>query len=285
MSKQTILEAHNWASSFLAEHGREKNAARLLLQHELQLNYSELMMRMHEEMPSDHFKRFAEMVKQHAQSVPVQYIMGVEYFYGRAFQVNRSVLIPRPETEELVVGAKRRIEKIFGNIQNIRLADIGTGSGIIAITMKKECPSIEVTATDISEDALQTAKQNAELNDATIDFRLGDLTEPLSGQKWDVILSNPPYIAEDEKKEMSDVVLEHEPHIALFAEENGLILYRKICEKLPNLMNRPALIGFEIGYKQGQAVAELLQNAFHDGKVEIVKDINGKDRIVFCSLT
>ena len=123
------------------------------------------------------------------------------------------------------------MQQLFGN-KEVKLADIGTGSGAIAITMKKEWPNAQVTATDISSAALNGEK-NAKSLEAQIDFRLGDLTEPIEQEKWDIVLSNPPYIAFDEAQEMSEVVLDHEPHTALFAEEEGLILYRKLAENLP----------------------------------------------------
>ncbi len=281
----TVFEVLQRASSFLSANGREETAARLLIQNVLQTNYSGLMMRMQEQMPNEQIAVLEEMLQMHARGVPVQYIIGVEEFYGREFQVDQSVLIPRPETEELIVGAMERMKKLFGKESSLKLADIGTGSGAIAVTMKLEWPDAAVTATDISQAALATAGKNAEQLQATIDFRLGDLTEPIAQQKWDVVLSNPPYIAFQEAAEMSDVVLEHEPHTALFAEEDGLILYRKLAEQLPALMNRPALIGVEIGYTQGRAVAGFFQQYFPNALIEIVKDINGKDRIVFCEIS
>ena len=280
---KTIFEALNGASSFLVNRGRDENAARLLLQHILQTNYSGLMMRAHDELSPEQFLTFKQMVEQHADGRPVQYITGVEEFYGREFIVDESVLIPRPETEELIVCTLAHCQKLFGN-QEVKLADIGTGSGTIAITMKKEWPNAHVTATDISQAALATAKKNAQRLQAQIDFRLGDLTEPIEHEKWDIVLSNPPYIAFDEAQEMSEVVLDHEPHTALFAEEQGLILYRKLAENLPKMMNTPAFIAVEIGYKQGQAVKEMFEKAFPQGQVDIVKDINNKDRIIFCKI-
>lgn len=280
---KTVLEALNGASSFLTGKGRDENAARLLLQHVLRTNYSGLMMRAHDELSNEQLELFLSYVEEHAKGRPVQYITGREEFYGREFLVNESVLIPRPETEELVVCAMDHCRQLFGNRQ-VKLADIGTGSGAIAITMKKEMPQAQVTATDISPAALQTAKKNAEALQAEIDFRLGDLTEPIHMEKWDVVLSNPPYIAFDEKSEMSEVVLDHEPHSALFAEEEGLILYRKLAESLPKLMNKPGFIAVEIGYKQGTAVKRLFEQAFPQAVVEVVKDINGKNRIVFCKI-
>lgn len=281
---KTVVEALNGASSFLTGKGRDENAARLLLQDVLQTNYSGLMMRAHDELSEEQLKLFQAYVEDHAKGRPVQYITGTEEFYGRVFHVDESVLIPRPETEELIVCTLNRCRGLFGN-RLLKLADIGTGSGAIAVTMKKELPQAQVTATDISPAALQTAKKNAENLQADIDFRLGDLTEPIKSEKWDVVLSNPPYIALEEKKEMSEVVLDHEPHSALFAEEEGLILYRRLAENLPKLMNIPGFIAVEIGYKQGPAVKKMFEQAFPAAAVEVVKDINGKNRIVFCEIT
>lgn len=283
MKHKTVFEALRWASSFLTEHGRDENAARLLLQHLYETNYTGIVMRMHEEISQEKLILFERMTKEHAKGKPIQYITGVEEFYGRTFQVDESVLIPRPETEELIEGALIRMKKIFGE-KPVKLADIGTGSGIIAITMKLEWPSAMVTATDISPEALQTAKKNAQHQKANIDFRQGDLTEPIADEKWDVILSNPPYIAYSEADQMSDVVLQHEPHLALFAEDDGLLIYKRLAKALPNLLNAPALIGLEIGYTQGEAVAKLFQGSFPQAKIEIVKDINKKDRMIFCEI-
>lgn len=281
----TTYEALSWASSFLEEKGREGNAARLLLQHVLQTNYSGLMMRMQEPVAETEKQQFEQFIQAHVEGKPVQYITGVEEFYGRTFAVDESVLIPRPETEELIVGTIERMTKLFGRGAKVALADIGTGSSAIATTMKLEWPAALVTATDLSVVALETAKKNAESLQADITFLLGDLTAPIADARWDVVLSNPPYIAFDEMNEMSDVVLEHEPHSALFAAEDGLILYRKLAEQLPVLMNRPSLIGLEIGYKQGPAVAAMFTEQFPSARVEVVQDINGKDRLVFCELT
>ncbi len=280
---KTVIEALNGASSFLTGKGRDENAARLLLQYILRTNYSGLMMRAHDVLSEEQLELFQSYVEEHAKGRPVQYITGREEFYGHEFLVDESVLIPRPETEELIVCATDHCRQLFGD-RPIKLVDIGTGSGAIAVTMKKEVPQAQVTATDISSAALQTAEKNAERLQADIDFRLGDLTEPINMEKWDVVLSNPPYIAYEEQAEMSEVVLNHEPHSALFAEEDGLILYRKLAENLPNLMNKPGFIAVEIGYRQGTAVKKLFQQAFPQALVEVVKDINGKNRIVFCKI-
>lgn len=278
-----VFEALKWASSFLEDNNREAHAARLLLQHVLKIEYTQLMLKMQEPLTDEQQLQFKQLVEQHCAGTPVQYLIGQEEFYGRSFEVTPDVLIPRPETEELVYTTLNKVPSLFSS-KSLKFADIGTGSGAIAISMKKECPELNVTATDLSEAALEVARRNAVTNEADIRFLQGDLTKPLSDEKFDIILSNPPYIAYDEAKDMEDVVLEHEPHSALFADENGLKLYRELCEQLPSIMNKPGLIGFEIGYQQGEAVENLLKMHFPNGKVEVLKDLFGQNRMVFCEI-
>lgn len=277
------MEALDWASSFLVDNGREETAARIVMQHVLGTTYSAVMLHLQDTLTFEQSERFEKLIEEHASGRPVQYCIGSEEFYGRTFIVDESVLIPRPETEELVLATTNRIGQLFEN-KTLKLADIGTGSGAIAISMKLECPELTVVATDVSVAALATAQKNAQLLAADIDFRLGDLTAPLVGEKFDIVLSNPPYIAFEEAKEMSSIVLEHEPHSALFAEEDGLVLYRKLAQQLPALMNKPALIGLEIGYTQGEQVAEFFKESFPQASITVEKDINGKPRMVFCEI-
>lgn len=277
------MEALDWASSFLVDNGREETAARIVMQHILGTTYSGVMLHLQDTLTFEQSERFEKLIEEHASGRPVQYCIGSEEFYGRTFIVDESVLIPRPETEELVLATTNRIGQLFDN-KTLKLADIGTGSGAIAISMKLECPELTVVATDLSVAALATAKKNAQLLAADIDFRLGDLTAPLVGEKFDIVLSNPPYIAFEEAKDMSSIVLEHEPHSALFAEEDGLVLYRKLAQQLPVLMNKPALIGLEIGYTQGEQVAQFFKESFPQASITVEKDINGKPRMVFCEI-
>lgn len=280
---KTNFEALKRASSFLEENNREKEVARYLLQHVQRKNYSELMMTIYDEITPEAFKTFWGYVEEHATGRPFQYIIGQESFYGRDFLVNEHVLIPRPETEELIEEVKKRTAKLFESNKPIKIADIGTGSGAIALTIKKEIPNAIVTATDISPEALTVAKQNSERLNVDVEFKQGDLLAPIAEQKWDVILSNPPYIGAHEAESLSDTVIDFEPHLALFAEEDGLQLYRKMANQLPAIMNKPGFIGFEIGHEQGSAVKKMLQNVFPLAHVEVVQDINQKDRFVFCT--
>lgn len=281
MSK--IYEALGWASSFLREKDRDENAGELLLRFYTGMDRTKLLTNLREELDQEAEKEFKQAVLLHGDGTPIQYIMGFEEFYGRTFSVNEHVLIPRPETEELVLGALERIKRIFGDKENLHVIDIGTGSGAIAITLKLERQNLHVTASDISEDALQVAAENAGRFHAGIDFVKGDVLEPFiaKGNKFDVVISNPPYIPLGDKEDMSIIVTDHEPHHALFAGRDGLDIYRRFAQQLPLVLKEKALVGFEVGAGQSQAVSELMQKAFPIAKVETVYDINGKDRMVF----
>lgn len=285
-SVRKVYEALNWASSFLKEYSRDANAGELLLQHILQMSRSQLFASLRDELSGDAFIAFEKAVKQHAEGMPIQYIIGSEEFYGRTFLVNEEVLIPRPETEELVYHTLRKIQSMFPEDKEVHVVDVGTGSGAIAITMKLEEPRLRVTATDIASPSLRVAKRNAKALEADVQFVQGDLLQPFieAGQQFDVLLSNPPYIPDADRMEMSEVVTEHEPHRALFAGVDGLDFYRRFMEELPSVMRIPGLIGFEVGAGQGERVAELLRGAFSQAEVSVEYDINGKDRMVFARL-
>lgn len=288
MSNQSlkVYEALNWASSFLKEKHRDENAGEILLQHFMGMNRSQLLANMRENVEHDILENFKKAVNLHIEGKPIQYIIGHEEFYGRSFKVNEDVLIPRPETEELVYGVLQRIKRLFQERSSLELADIGTGSGAIAITLKLENPSLLVTATDIHEPTLLLAKENAKILDAEIEFVQGDLLASFiaDGKKFDIIISNPPYIPEGDAAWMSDVVKDHEPHRALFAGVDGLDMYRRLSRELPMVLRKQALVGLEVGAGQSKAVRELLQQAFPQAEIDIVCDINGKDRMVFAEI-
>ena len=280
---ERIYEAQNRAFSLLENKGLDTGAVQIVMEYIAGQDRASLLANLREPLTDQQRIAFWDKIDELLTGKPVQYVIGTESFYGRSFEVNENVLIPRPETEELIYGTIERIPRLFQR-KDITVADIGTGSGAIAITMKMEWPAANVTATDISESALAVAKRNAEQLDAVVTFKQGDLTEPLQTTRWDVVLSNPPYIAHNEAQSMVETVVAHEPHNALFADEDGLFFYRKLAESLPKLMNKPALIGIEIGHEQGVAVHKLFTEAFPTGVIETVKDINGKDRMIFCEI-
>ena len=216
--------------------------------------------------------KLEEGIKKLEQGIPVQYIVGNVEFYGNIIEVNENVLIPRFETEELV----DRVIKRLKNKNNLDIVDLGTGSGCIAISLAKNLNS-NVDAVDISKEALEVAKKNAINNKVNINFYLGDMLKPLN-KKYDVIISNPPYIAYDE--EIMDIVKNNEPHLALYADNNGLYYYEQILKNVKKYLKKDYLIVFEIGYKQAKKI-ESLAHQYLDCSVTIEKDLYGKYRYVF----
>lgn len=276
MEKQ--YEVLRRASLFLEKNNREPKVAEILLMHHLGQSRTEFYARMRELVPEAVQKRFEEDIERHVETgVPVQHITGSESFYGREFLVNEHVLIPRPETEELVLAVIKEVEKL----ENPVLVDIGTGSGVIAITLALELANGFVFATDLSEQALQVAKKNAERLFADVTFMQGDFLQPLfeNNVSPNVLVSNPPYIAKEEAKDLSDTVKHFDPALALFADDEGLAAYKQIIHHAKNLPELE-LIAFEIGYQQEKAVSKLLKHAFPQSTVQTLKDMNGKDRIV-----
>ncbi|CAM4167193.1 modification methylase, HemK family [Lederbergia lenta] len=282
MKHMKLFEALKWASSLLKDHHRDENAGELLLMWILNMNRSQFYAEQRMELSYENWVRFESAVKEHVSGRPIQHIIGFEEFYGRRFLVNEDVLIPRPETEELIVAVLDRLKTHFGSTDNLKAIDIGTGSGAIAVTLKLEAPKLSVAASDLSDKALVIAKKNAADLEAEIDFKHGDLLQPFmkTGEKFDIIVSNPPYIPTIEEKDLSDVVRDHEPNSALFGGIDGLDFYRRFANDLPKVISGTALVGFEIGAGQGEAVAGLMRTAFPNGQTEIIYDINGKDRIV-----
>lgn len=203
-----------------------------------------------------------------------QYITGKAYFRDLELAVDERVLIPRPETEELVDLVLKENSKA-----DLQILDIGTGSGAIAISLKSARPDWHVTASDISSEALQLAKENSERNQASLDFIESDVFNQISG-KFDVIISNPPYIAYDDEDEVGVNVLASEPHLALFADEDGFAIYRRIIEGASSHLTENGKLYFEIGYKQGDGMRRLLAQHFSEKRVRVLQDIFGKDRMV-----
>ncbi|MDN3725436.1 peptide chain release factor N(5)-glutamine methyltransferase [Aequorivita sp. SDUM287046] len=216
---------------------------------------------------------------------PIQYIIGETEFFGLNFKVNKYTLIPRPETEELVEWILVQQKLIPNNSQLITILDIGTGSGCIAISLSKNFPDAKVSALDISEEALQIARKNAELNEVETNFFQADiLTIKQLPQQYDIIVSNPPYVRELEKKQMQQNVLNHEPQSALFvANEDPLVFYRTISRLAKMHLKPNGKLFFEINEYLGEDMKMLLKSEGFQN-IEIKKDIFGKDRMLKCTV-
>jgi release factor glutamine methyltransferase len=219
----------------------------------------------------------ADKFKQLEKGLPVQYIIGHTYFYNLKIKVNKDVLIPRFDTEVLV-----ELVLFDNQDESKKIVDVGTGSGCIAIALKKENENFELVGIDISGSAIRVAETNAVENDVEIDFIQGDLLEPLIEQdsKVDIIVSNPPYIDINDK-DLADSVKLHEPHLALFSDEAGLSHIKDILEQSSSVLNDGGLIYLEIGHKQAKEVEKLIGQIIKEEiEVKVFKDMSGKDRVI-----
>ena len=273
---KTYFEVLNWASSFLEKKNEEAYIAEYLLLERKKWTKTELLLNFKKRMPIEEIISYEEDINQIIKHVPVQYLIGSCEFYGRRFKVSEDTLIPRPETEELV-------EMICQENENGSkiVVDIGTGTGIIGISLKLEKPSWEVVALDISSGALNVAEENAVLLDASVNFIESDVLSHFKHSlPIDILVSNPPYISYDEWEVMDQSVREFEPKTALFAENNGLAIYQKIAVEAKEHLAENGKIYLEIGYLQGKQVAAIFQEQFPQKKVEIIQDMSKQDRMI-----
>ena len=221
---------------------------------------------------------FEKVTEELKKGKPYQQILGYTEFYGNRFFVDENVLIPRPETEELLELAINKIRDSRFEIRDFKILDVGTGSGIIPITLKKHFPDTEVFAMDISEKALEIAQKNADFHQTEIKFLKADYLNTNLTEKYDVIISNPPYIGIDENTEIEDSVKGFEPNIALFSPtSDALIFYRKIAKDCEKHLSENGLFFLEINQKLGKETLELFQNF---SESNLVKDLSGNDRFV-----
>ncbi len=272
----TVFKALQGAFLLLDQHQRDHSDAEYLMEHWQNWNHTQLLLHYRDELSDEQWQTFQEMMQRVIANEPPQYIIGSAPFNDYEFKVTPAVLIPRLETEELCQWALESIR--VHHYQSV--LDIGTGSGILAITLKKKVPSLAVTATDISAAALQVAQQNAERLHAKIDFRQGDLFAPVVHQKFDVIISNPPYIAADEVAVMDPSVYQHEPHTALFAKHHGLAIYEQLAPQLAQHLNHHGQVFLEFGYQQQPALAQIFKQAWPQATLHFRKDIAGKYRML-----
>lgn len=238
------------------------------------LSFTDFVFALQQEVTEEEKDFVEEIYNKLAAHIPAQYIIGHAEFFGMKLKVDERVLIPRPETEELVdLILTENPEK------NLKVLDIGTGSGAIALALAKNRPDWSVTATDISQDALDLATENAKRQDLNLSFIKSDCFSEISS-KYDIIVSNPPYISRADEVEVGLNVLHSEPHLALFADEDGLAIYRRIAEDSKDYLNDGGKIYLEIGYKQGQSVPDLFRKNFPEKRVRTLKDQFGQDRMV-----
>lgn len=271
--RQAILKA----CLLLRRQDKEESLAKFLLMYMLDETAEQFSNKLSEELSVEQENRYFDLINKNInEDTPLSHLVGFDYFYDRKFKVTKDVLSPRMETEELIYKVLEYIKK--SKKDSFRILDLCTGSGIIAITLKKEIVEkyTEIVASDISEKALSIAIENANNNNANITFIKSDLFDNISG-KFDLIISNPPYISYKDKITIKDNVLNYDPHLALFAEEDGIYFYRKIIENAVHYLSKDGVIFFEIGYDQKEKILELGKN--NNFITTVYKDINDRDRI------
>ena len=243
------------------------------------LNYDRMMLSLSftREITEAEKEKIREMLKKRAvDKLPVQYILGYEEFYGRRFEVNKAVLIPRPETERLVEECIKRLTETNGKY----VLDIGAGSGAIGVSIAKELPNTKVLACDLSEDALEVAKLNAEKLEATnIKFIKSDVFSEIKYKEFDLIVSNPPYIPQEEYENLQVEVKLHEPQMALTDTKDGYYFYKKISREAPNYLKSSGILAFEVGYNQSEEIKLFMEKQGFKNVV-VIKDYEGIDRMV-----
>ena len=265
------------ACLLLRRQDKEESLAKFLLMYMLDETAEQFSNKLSEELSVEQENKYFDLINKNInEDTPLSHLVGFDYFYDRKFKVTKDVLSPRMETEELIYKVLEYIKK--SKKDSFRILDLCTGSGIIAITLKKEIVEkyTEIVASDISEKALSIAIENANNNNANITFIKSDLFDNISG-KFDLIISNPPYISYKNKITIKNNVLNYDPHLALFAEEDGIYFYRKIIENAVHYLSKDGVIFFEIGYDQKEKILELGKN--NNFITTVYKDINDRDRI------
>ena len=258
----------------LIRQGEEAESLSFVYRSLKNLSFTDFVFVLQQEVTEEEEVFVKGIFQQLAAHKPAQYIIGQADFYGMQLKVDERVLIPRPETEELV-----KLILAENPETNLSVLDIGTGSGAIALALAKNSPDWSVTAADISQDALDVANENAKKQNLQIFLKKSDCFTEIS-EKYDIIVSNPPYISREDESEVGLNVLYSEPHLALFADEDGLAIYRRIAEDAKDYLKDGGKIYLEIGYKQGQSVPELFRKHLPEKRVRTLKDQFGQDRMV-----
>ena len=271
MKNKTIFEILKKSINQLKKYNIENPRinAEQLISHVLGINKTDLYLNSKAVLNREKLDVIERLIIRRTKHEPLQYILGETEFYGCKIKVNPDVLIPRPETELLV---EKVLQEDFGSI-----LEIGTGSGAIAIALAKQMKNVQITATDISEKALRIARQNAEINNVSINFIQSDIFENIKS-KYDIIVSNPPYISKKEYDNLAPEIKDYEPEISLLAEEDGMYFYKKILQQAKDYLTEKGKIYFEIGYDQAKRVKILaIENGFSE--TEVFQDLNEFDRI------
>ncbi len=275
----TYKEVLKINEQYAIDNSKEDSGVKLLLLHFSKMDSANLLISMNDEIPEDIYQEFLYGVDKYiVKNIPVQHIIGFEEFYGHKFIVNGDVLIPRFETEELVANVLMYYDEVF-NSDKVSVVDIGTGSGCLAVTLDIEESNMTVTATDISKEALKTAKLNNKKLNGNVTFIEGDMLEPLKGMKFDILVSNPPYIPNEEYVE--DLVIDNEPRVALFGGEDGLDFYKEIIKNAESILNDKYIIAFEHAFNKAKQLKKIIKKHIHDVDIIQKKDLQGKDRMTF----
>lgn len=287
MTLKLLAEKFNQELNNIYDSNETESIFLMLIDHYLNLKRSDLSFNKSLSLNERDLRPLDLAINRLKEGMPVQYVIGETYFYGLKFRVNPSVLIPRPETEELVkwvIDSVKQMGSEFEQPEEKHLLDIGTGSGCIAISLKNNLKDYIVSGLDISDESINTAKENARLNEVEINWMVTDilLADPDIQQQYSLIISNPPYIKMNEKDDMHTNVLEYEPHHALFvSNENPLIFYNAIADFSKKHLTNQGLLFFEINEYLGNQTIQLLKDKGFIN-IQLRKDMQGKDRMIRC---
>lgn len=287
---QTYREALMGASSLLQEIDENEKIAEWMLRHLVRSESQGWPWILDEPIQQDHLHDYTQWIQRVSAGEPYQYVLGEAEFYGREFQITPGVLIPRPETEMLVEKCLQLQSSVTASFPTG--LDIGTGSGAIAISMALEWQGLRMFAVDVSEQAVQVAARNAERYQADVSVHQFDVSQDhfldsfsqSIPEKVHFIISNPPYISKEDRETIDAQVLRHEPHLALFAAEEGTYFYRKIVEHSQNMLLKPGLIAFEVGWGQAEQVVGIIRKTYPTATCHVEKDLQGVARIVWATV-